>query len=117
MERIKDIASIQTGLFARPYGTGEVAYIQLKHWDNNGRLLGEIYPELMASGISKKHLLGKDDVLFAAKGTKNFAAVYENLNHAAVASTSFFVIRPTNTKILSEYLAWFLNRNSKIDKV
>ena len=39
------------------------------------------------------HILRQGDVLFAAKGTKNFAALYESKYHTAVASTSFFVIR------------------------
>lgn len=47
--------------------------------------------------------------MFAAKGTKNFAAVFENHNEASVASTSFFVIRLTGETLLAEYLALFLN--------
>lgn len=106
---IKDIINIQTGLFAKPSDKGEVVYLQSKHFDENGKLLGELYPDLPAGSISEKHLLRDGDVLFAAKGTKNFAAVYENHNPAAVASTSFFVLRSTNNKILPEYLTWFLN--------
>ena len=86
-----------------------MVYLQAKHFDVNGQLLAALHPDLMADGISEKHLLKDGDVLFAAKGTKNFAAVYENQNPAAVASTSFFVLRPTDKIILTEYLAWFLN--------
>lgn len=106
---IKDITNIQTGLFAKPTDKGEVVYLQSKHFDENGKLLGELHPDLLANNISEKHLLKDGDVLFAAKGTKNFAAVYENQNPAAVASTSFFVLRPTDNKIIPEYLSWFLN--------
>lgn len=106
---LKNIVNIQTGLFAKPSDKGEVVYLQSKHFDESGKLLGELYPDLLADGISEKHLLKDGDVLFAAKGTKNFAAVYENQNPAAVASTSFFVLRSTNNKILPEYLTWFLN--------
>jgi len=67
---------------------------------------------LVADGISEKHLLKDGDVLFAAKGTKNFAAVFENHNEPSVASTSFFVIRPTNKKVLPKYLAWVLNSHT-----
>ncbi|MDY0102561.1 MAG: restriction endonuclease subunit S, partial [Lentimicrobium sp.] len=72
-------------------------------------LLGELHPDLLANSISEKHFLKDGDVLFAAKGTKNFATVYESQNPAAVASTSFFVLRLSNNKILPEYLSWFLN--------
>jgi hypothetical protein len=93
--RLKDIAHIQTGLFAKPSGVGEIVYLQARHFDENGQLLGTLHPDLMAEDISQKHLLQPGDVLFAAKGTKNFAAVYGDEGLPSVASTSFF--------------AWFLN--------
>jgi restriction endonuclease S subunit len=106
---IKNITNIQTGLFAKPSGVGEVVYLQSRHFDEYGQLHSELHPDLVANGISEKHLLKYGDVLFAAKGTKNFAAVFENHNEPSVASTSFFVIRPTDNKVLPEFLAWFLN--------
>ncbi len=106
---IKDIANIQTGLYAKPSGIGELVYLQSKHFDEYGQLHTFLHPDLMANGISEKHLLKEGDVLFAAKGTKNFAAVFENHNEPSVASTSFFVIRLTDKNILPVYLAWFLN--------
>lgn len=109
---LKNITNIQTGLFAKPSGVGEVVYLQSKHFDEYGQLLSTLQPDLMAEGISEKHLLKDGDVLFAAKGTKNFAAVFENHNEPSVASTSFFVLRPTDKKVLSHYLAWFLNSHS-----
>lgn len=106
---IKDIANTQTGLFAKPTGKGELVYLQSKHFDENGNLTTALYPELLAGNISERHLLMAGDVLFAAKGTKNFAAVYEDTNLPAVASTSFFVLRITNNNVLPKFLAWFLN--------
>ena len=106
---IKDITHIQTGLFAKPSGIGELVYLQSKHFDEYGQLHTALHPDLVADGISEKHLLKDGDVLFAAKGTKNFAAVFENHNEPSVASTSFFVIRPTDRKMLPQYLAWVLN--------
>ncbi len=109
---IKDITNIQTGLFAKPAGIGELVYLQSKHFDEYGQLHSVLHPDLPAEGISEKHLLKDGDVLFAAKGTKNFAAVFENHNEPSVASTSFFVIRPTDNKVLPQFLAWFLNNHS-----
>lgn len=109
---IKEITNIQTGLFAKPSGIGDVVYLQSKHFDENGNLHSTLHPDLIADGVSEKHLLRKGDVLFAAKGTKNFATVYANHNIPAVASTSFFVIRITSKNVLPEYLAWYLNHNT-----
>lgn len=89
-----------------------MVYLQAKHFDEYGQLLTALHPDLPAEGISEKHLLRPGDVLFAAKGTKNFAAVYEHHSEPAVASTSFFVIRLAGKKVLPQYLAWFLNSHS-----
>jgi len=109
---IKDITHIQTGLFAKPSGIGELVYLQSKHFDEYGQLHAVLHPDLVSVGISEKHLLKDGDVLFAAKGTKNFAAVFENHNEPAVASTSFFVIRLSDKKVLPQYLAWVLNSHT-----
>jgi restriction endonuclease S subunit len=109
---LKNITQIHTGLFTKPSGFGELVYLQVKHFDENGQLNAVLYPDLKPDGISEKHILKDGDVLFAAKGTKNFAAVFENHNEPSVASTSFFVIRPVRGKILPHYLAWFLNHYS-----
>lgn len=107
--RLTDIAKLQTGLFAKPGAAGEVVYLQVRHFDENGMLRTELYPDLKDSKVTEKHLLQEGDVLFAAKGTKNFAAVYESHTLPATASTSFFVIRLNDTTVLPAYLAWYLN--------
>ncbi|MCU0417113.1 MAG: restriction endonuclease subunit S [Cytophagaceae bacterium] len=109
---IKDIANIQTGLFAKPSGDGDLVYLQSKHFDENGQLYKELYPDLQLDEVPKKHLLQNGDVLFAAKGSKNFATVFENHNEPSVASTSFFVIRSVDKYVLPQYLAWFLNNHT-----
>ena len=112
---LKYIAFIQTGVFAKPIKEGQIVYLQAKHFDENGILRSSLYPDLKAESISEKHLLQTGDIIFAAKGTKNFAALYENKNQPAVASTSFFVIRLNEDfqdKILPEYLTWYLNLNT-----
>lgn len=106
---LRQIANIQTGIFAKPITEGEIVYLQAKHFDENGQLIGSLHPDLNAEGISDKHLLQPGDILFAAKGTKNFATVFESHNIPSVASTSFFVIRLQGKNVMPEYLAWFLN--------
>ncbi len=106
---LKHITSIQTGVFAKPIQKGEVVYLQAKHFDESGELAETLYPDLDLDSKIEKHLLKKGDVLFAAKGSKNFAAWYENDELPAVASTSFFVIRLLDKNVLPGYLTWFLN--------
>jgi len=106
---LKNIATIQTGVFAKPTYNGDIVYLQARHFDENGLLSVELHPDLMADDISDKHLLRTGDVLFAAKGTKNFAVAFEDHFPLSVASTSFFVIRLQNEIVLPQYLAWYLN--------
>jgi len=109
---LKQIASIQTGLFAKPVAKGDIVYLQAKHFDENGQLKTLLHPDLKADTITDKHMLRHGDVLFAAKGTKNFAAWFESKNQPSVASTSFFVLRITDKIILPQFLVWFLNHPS-----
>jgi len=107
---LSSIASIRTGLFARPEESGDVVYLQSKHFDENGKLKHGLHGDLKSENLSKRHFLKAGEILFAAKGTKNFASVYEEHNPKAVASTSFFVISVKEEKILPEFLAWFINQ-------
>lgn len=106
---LKHIATIQTGVFAKPVAKGEIVYLQARHIDENGKIAGLLHPDLKAEDVSEKHILRPGDVLFAAKGSKNFAAVIEESNLSLVASTSFFVIRLKDNNVLPQYLVWYMN--------
>lgn len=113
--KLNDIASIQTGVFAKTTSTGDVVYLKARHFDENGRLSKALHPDLKLNYKTQKHLLKPDDIIFAAKGTKNFAAWYEGKHPLVVASTSFFIIRLDNSgrnKVLPPYLVWYLNHPS-----
>jgi restriction endonuclease S subunit len=107
---LKNISNIQTGLFAKTDTEGDIIYLQAKHFDENGKLITNLHPDLKEKKAYDKHLLKPGDVVFASKGTKNFAALYESQNKPAVASTSFFVIRLKENSIIPEYLVWYLNQ-------
>ena len=110
---IKNIGSIQTGLFAKPVSDGDTIYLQSKHFDGFGNINTTLHPDLKSDKLIEKHLLIQGDVLFAAKGTKNFAFCYLINEMPSVASTSFFVIRINekfSNKVLPDFLAWSLNQ-------
>ncbi|MCB2196979.1 MAG: restriction endonuclease subunit S [Bacteroidetes bacterium] len=111
--RIKDIAIVQSGMYAKTDKYGDVIYLQAKHFDEKGTVKPLLHPDLRMDGKIKNHLLKDGDLLFAAKGAKNFAIIYRDRFGRAVASSTFLVIRvkPNYQKIISpEYLKWFLNR-------
>ncbi len=102
---------IRTGLFAKPILSGDIVYLQVRHFDEMGNLTSNLNADLKADGIANKHLLKSGDVLFAAKGWKNFATIYRS-DFPAVASTAFFVLRTDEKVLLPEFLAWRLNSPS-----
>lgn len=102
------IAEIKTGIFAKPGHEGEVVYLQARHFDKFGNLHTELKGDLRFDDITENHLLRNGDVLFAAKGWKNFATVYRS-DFPAVASTTFFVLRVRELDVIPEFLVWLLN--------
>jgi len=109
---LNNIATIQTGIFAKPEPKGDVVYLHARHFNESGRLDSELFPDLKLNNKLEKHLLQPGDVLFASKGNRNFATWYEQHDPKAVASTTFFVIRlnsKSSSLILPAYLVWFLN--------
>lgn len=107
---LKAIGEIRTGMFGRTVPDGTVAYLQSKDFESNGSFITPVQFDLQYKPSIESHLLRKDDVLFAAKGTRNFGAVFDG-SVPAVASTSFFVISIKNDEVLPEFLAWSLNNS------
>ena len=108
--KVKQIATIQTGLFAKPVSKADALYLQTKHFTKYLKVNSLIQPSINMNGVAEKHILKQGDVLFAAKGNRNFAACFDVSKYPSVASTSFFVIRLHDNNILPEYFAWFLNQ-------
>ncbi|MGV8019293.1 MAG: restriction endonuclease subunit S [Ignavibacteria bacterium] len=59
--------------------------------------------------VNFRKLLVDGDILFSAKGNRNFAYMYKDSVGKAVASSTFLIIRSDNKLIIPEYLSWFLN--------
>ncbi len=112
---LQHIASVQSGIYVKPDSFGEIVYLQANHFNEGGQLNSSLIPNLKKTNQTERHLLQHGDILFAAKGTKNFAAIYEERNGLCVASSIFMVIRINSDfkkKISSEFLAWTINSPS-----
>lgn len=111
---LKNIAHIQTGVFRKPYQEGDVKYLQAKHFNESGKLISPKYriQTIKRESVLEKHFLLNNDILFAAKGDKNFAFLYQQELGTATASSTFFVIRIYNSNVLPEYVVWYLNHSN-----
>jgi len=113
-KKIKEIAMLKSGVYANPSDEGKVIYVQARHFDQNGEFNTRVKSYLDVDDKTAKELLADHDILFAAKGSRNFAVVYDGSNGPAVASTSFIIVRinPEYCKlIIPEYISWFINHS------
>lgn len=114
---LKHIATLSTGIYAKPDILADTLYLQGNHFSEFGFFDSSVRPQLKLAENYEKHLLQNDDILFAAKGLNNFAVVYHNSIGQAVASSSFIVIRLSGRykhEILPEYLAWYINNSKQV---
>lgn len=109
-KKLNEIATIRTGVFLKPSDNGDVAFIQPKYFDEHGVLITSLEPDVNSINISEKHFLVEGDVLYAAKGRKNFAYKISSVKDRCVASTSFFIISVEDDQVLPDFITWFLNQ-------
>ncbi|MBN8684896.1 MAG: restriction endonuclease subunit S [Chitinophagales bacterium] len=110
-QKLKYIASIASGVYEKVHPSGDTFYLQGKDFDEYGRIRRDMkmLPELLANERLEKHLLRDGDILLIAKGESNRACLYQEAIGPAVASSTFFVIRPAKSELLPEYMQWYFN--------
>lgn len=108
--KIRNIAKITSGVYLKNASDSDVLYLQVKDFNANGEIHYNFDPAQKSDKKISKHLLADKDLLFAAKGTTNFCAIYNSEMGNAVASSSFLVIKIIDRKsVLPEYICWYLN--------
>jgi hypothetical protein len=113
--KLKKIGEIQSGYISRgkidPRDDGTCLLLQAKdvdadHLSYRTDALVRFTPKL--SG--KDWFLNPGDILFMARGARNFSVMVDKLPEGVLAAACFFVIRIANYEILPEYLSWYLNQ-------
>ena len=106
---IADIADIKFGFPGQPEADGKVPFLQVRQFNNEGYLVDNAEDCLKLNEKSQSHLLKNGDVLFVGKGNRLFAWCYADSDTPAIASSSFFVLRPKKNRVYPAYLAAILN--------
>lgn len=108
--KINQIATVQTGVFAKVSLNPNGVYLQQSDFNDEGKLCKLLRASIEVKEANNKHILQAGDLLFACKGSKNQCIEVPAMEYNTVASSSFLVIRITNKeKVLPAYVAWFLN--------
>lgn len=119
MQKIKmilaDLADIRAGYPFRgaltPHIDGDVSVVQMKNVAQGQSIPWNELVRTYLTGKRNPDCLTKDDILFVAKGNRNFAVYVEKTTNSTVCSPHFFVIRLNgDAPIMSEFLAWQINQ-------
>jgi restriction endonuclease S subunit len=114
-QKIKDIADIQIGyqfrgkIEADPKGTHKV--IQIRDFDELQNLQVTSLYKVTPKYDAERYLVNKGDILFLARGHRNYAIPIKNLLENTIAASYFFILRLKNDNVLPEYLAWFIKQS------
>ena len=107
--RLSDIARLQFGVYDKPKDHGNAAYLQVKHFDEQGNQTDEVDTFLQIDQKNESHLLNDGDILLVGKGHRNFAWTYRRAFGPAMASSIFFVIKPNREKVIPDFLTTIFN--------
>ncbi|MBN1547830.1 MAG: restriction endonuclease subunit S, partial [Syntrophaceae bacterium] len=55
-------------------------------------------------------ILKSGDVIFMARGARNFSVILKVIPNPVLAAACFFIIRVANENVLPDYLCWYLNQ-------
>lgn len=113
---LKKIAKIQSGYINRgkiePRNDGTCLLLQAKDTDaDNLACSTESLVRFMPKLSGKDWFLKSDDILFMARGARNFSVLIDKLPDNVLAAACFFIVRISDLAILPEYLCWYLNQS------
>jgi restriction endonuclease S subunit len=112
---LKSIVDIQVGYQAkarikeRVRGTHRL--IQSKDFDPLHRLQIEGLTTFLPERNPEIYSVGKEDILFQARGVEHFAHCIEDDLQNTLAAGSFYILRMQSEDLLPQYLAWWLNQS------
>jgi hypothetical protein len=113
--KLKKIAKIQSGYISRgridPREDGTCLLIQAK--DVSADYLSystDALVRFMPTLSGKDWFLKPGDILFMARGARNFSILIDKLPDSVLAAACFFVVRISHFEIIPEYLGWYLNQ-------
>jgi hypothetical protein len=114
--KLKTIAKIQSGFISRgkidARDDGSCLLLQAKDVDvDQFSYRTDALVRFMPRLSGKDWFLKPGDILFMARGARNFSVLIEKLPENVLAAACFFIVRVTGSGILPEYLYWYLNQS------
>jgi len=113
--RLAKIARVQSGYISRgkvePYNDGSHLLLQAKDVDGHRLVYRTDHLIRFAPILSGKDwILKPGDVLFMARGTRNYSLLLDEIPHLVLAAACFFIVRVSTEGVLPGFLCWYLNQ-------
>ncbi len=121
MTSIDSIAEIRMGVTlrgrdaARSVEAGSCRLVRISDVSQDGNWLNAAFARIEpAERIREELFLRSGDVLFPNRGTRTTAIAFRLEVSRVLAGAQFFVLRPDQSKVLPEYLAWYLRSEESV---
>lgn len=112
---LSKLALIESGYHSRgrvePREDGSHFFLQARDVDGERLtyqtdMLIRFSPDLSHADGSLK----KNDILFMARGSRNYSVLLGEIPNPTLAAACFFIVRVSEKKLLPAYLCWYLNQ-------
>lgn len=111
--KLKEIADVNVGYQAKTRihedANGSHFLVQGRDIDQSLHLKDQIFIRFNPEIKIENYLLNKEDILFQARGTDNYACLIHKEIPNTVAAGSFYIIRTNKPEVHPAYLVWWLN--------
>jgi len=114
--KLSKIAMVQSGHHSRgrvePRNGGSHFLLQARNVDGGNLTyqtdtLIRFNPDLSRRDMN----LRKNDILFMARGTRNYSVLMREIPDSTLAAACFFIVRVSIQGVLPAYLCWYLNQS------
>jgi len=114
--RLTDLATISAGHPFRgkiPEKSGSgISAVQMKDVSTEQGVCWDSVIETEISGKKLPDWLMNGDILFAARGSRNYAILVDQIVGQVVSAPHFYILRVNEQSLLPEFLVWQLNQKS-----
>jgi hypothetical protein len=112
--RLSELTRVDTGYHFRGSveadPSGEFRVLQARDIDEYHRFDPEALTRVSLPGAADACRINLGDVLFLARGAKQYAVPVLKPVESTVVPNHFFLLRPRRSDVLAGYLAWYLNQ-------
>ena len=113
--KLNKVANVQSGYHSRlriePLEDGSHLLFQARDVDVHSLTYRADTLIRFSPVMSRKDwILKMGDILFMARGTRNFSLLLQQLPNSVLAAACFFIVRVSIEEVLPGYLCWYLNQ-------